>query len=139
MQYYTNQISVIISPIFSFQQKNCGRNWNVMSTRRTNSKDFIMPNTHSVLDLYTRTVLQFGHALFLSDLVFESNHQSLESSLSHNVGTNSHTIAMQNVVGSGWFWRLHEWCSLHKFRKDSLSDFPSSSLRYMLTGIADHN
>lgn len=91
-------------------------------------------NTHGWLELYTHIVPLFGHALLLFELVFDSNHQSLRSSLSYNIGVSSHKIAMQNVIGRDWFWQLHECWSLQKIRKSSLSELSASSLRCMLYG-----
>lgn len=37
------------------------------------------PNMHPLIDLYAGPMPQFEHALFLSDLLFESNHRALKS------------------------------------------------------------
>lgn len=107
---------------------------NFTSTRRTISKVLDRRNMHCLLEFYTHNVPLFGYALSISDLDFRSNHQSLKSSLSQNVGANSHIIAMQNVIGREWFWRLHDSWSMQKFSKGSLSDIFASPLRYMPKG-----
>lgn len=90
-------------------------------------------NTHYGLELYTITVLLFGHSLILLHLVLESSHQTLKSSLFHNVGASSYNIAMQNGIARDQFGRLHKCWSLQKSRS-SLSEFYALILRCIVDG-----
>lgn len=64
-------------------------------------------NMHRLLELHVHTVPRSGHALFVSYLTFEPNHQPPKSTISRNTSKNSHISAVYPILGEAKFRRLH--------------------------------
>ena len=77
-------------------------------------KNVDKPNVHRMMELYTHTVIVFGHALFISEMLLEAAHQPLKSSLSRNNSSKSHITAVYHVLLTDWFRRLLELIRLAK-------------------------
>lgn len=82
-----------------------------------------MSNTPRLPAIYTHTVSIFGHALFLSESVFEFNHESVKSSLTNIVWTNYETLAMHKVLSWEWFLKIRKCRPLKNSDQAGLFEF----------------
>lgn len=70
------------------------------------AKEFLdRQNTNRVLELYTQLIHQYGHALFISNLLFNSKHQQSKLAMAKESNDTEHITAVHEVLGRDWFQR----------------------------------
>lgn len=79
------------------------------------------PNAHRLLELYTHMVPLLGHALFLSRLTLEANHQPLKYSISKDTDSRSHISPVPTLIMKAWFRRIYEVIQLTSVDEDQFS------------------
>ncbi len=98
-------------------------------------KNVDRPNVHRMLELYyMHTVVVFGHASFISDMLFEAAHQPLKFSISKNTSKNAHIVAVHHALLRDWVTRLLELLRL-KLKDDmKVKEQATRNLRYLMFG-----
>ena len=98
------------------------------------SKNLDKPNVHRMIELYMHTVVVFGHALFISEMLFEAAHQPLKFSLSKNTSKNAHITAVHHSLLRDWLTRLLEVLKMKSIDNIHIQKQASINLRYLMFG-----
>ena len=85
------------------------------------------------------TIPKFSHALFISEMVFEHNHQPLKAFLARNTNSSCHNSSVYNNLARDWFRRVFELHTLKDRRNDTEDGISlnaiNRSLRCLFFGI----
>lgn len=80
------------------------------------------PITHYPLELYVHTILWFWHAIFVSNMTSDTNHQPLRSSLSEISGGESHINALHQGLTQEGLRRVYAWQHLAQNPEKRIAD-----------------
>lgn len=64
------------------------------------------PNVHRLMEFAIHTLPRYSHALMVTELVFESSHQQLKSTLKKNTLSSAHISAVEKVIARDWLHRV---------------------------------
>ena len=97
-------------------------------------KNVDRPNVHRMLELYMHTIVIFGHALFVTEMLLEAAHQPLKASLSRNSSTTAHISAVHHVLLRDWFTRLFDVTKMKKEGNTLSKKDAQMNLRFLFVG-----
>lgn len=66
------------------------------------------PNIHRLLELNVHTFSLYGHALFVSDAIFEANHQPLKALLAKKYHEDNYITAAYQMIASDSLRKVYE-------------------------------
>ena len=97
-------------------------------------KNIDRPNVHRMVELYMHTIVIFGHALFISEMLLEAAHQPLKFSLSKNSSSNAHISAVHHVLFTDWLVRLQSLYIITRTGDQSIRTQALKNLRVLMFG-----
>lgn len=74
---------------------------------------------HRFTELYIQLISLYGHALFISHINFEVNHQRVKATLTRRTHCSSQIFAVQNILCKDWIQKV---CNIWALEKVNLTD-----------------